>query len=172
MLKFKAKFKKSYWRFKKAQEEMVGFALIIIIVAVIALIVLAILNKKPAAPEESRELSNFLESMAQYTTDCSSSPNSYYSMKELIRACSMGEKCFNGKLVCDILNKNLDSMLKESFPTGEQVKSYYLTIEHNATTTKEILVIGNATCAGNKKGADYFYPANPGVITIYLQGCY
>ncbi len=157
---------------KKGQEEMVGFALIIIIVAIIALVLLVIANKKPVPADESRELANFLNSMAYYTTNCSSSPEHSYNLKELIRACSQDEKCLNGLVACDVMNRTFVSMLQESFPRESSVKSYYLDIDYNATSVRSIFSLGNLSCPGKKMGAEFFYPANPGVITIMLQGCY
>lgn len=157
---------------KKGQEEMVGFALIIIIVAIIALVLFIIAGKKPVPADESRELANFLNSMAYYTTNCSSSPEHPYNMKELIRACAQDEKCLNGGTACDVMNRALIPMLEESFSQESKVKSYYLNIDYNSTSIRSILSLGNTSCLGKKKGAELFYPANPGVITIMLQGCY
>ncbi len=157
---------------RKGQEEMVGFALIIIIVAIIALVLLALANKKPVSVGEDRALANFLNSMALYTTSCGSSPERFYNMKEVIRACSQDERCLNGMKACKVMNETLLSLLQESFPQGGGVKNFYLSVEHNATSIRRLIALGNASCFGEKKGAEFFYPANPGTITIVLQGCY
>ena len=47
---------------KKAQEEMIGFVLIIVLVAVIALVFLAISIRKPAEIRDKKEIQNFLYS--------------------------------------------------------------------------------------------------------------
>jgi len=56
---------------KKAQEEMVGFALIIIVVAVILLVFLSIgLRKDGREDVESYEVASFIQSLLQYHTSC------------------------------------------------------------------------------------------------------
>ena len=56
---------------KKAQEEMVGFALIIILVAVILLIFLGFsLRDQEKETIESYEVESFIQSFLQYTSDC------------------------------------------------------------------------------------------------------
>ncbi len=156
---------------KKAQEEMVGFALIIVIVAVLALILLIIAGRKPVAPDESRELANFLNSIAQYTTECSES-GSPYSVKEVIRACVGEAQCQNGKAACKVMNATLQPLLDAAFPIDGKVKSYYFTLSYNHTEIKRILALGNMSCTGAKKGAEFFYPSNPGTLTMALEGCY
>lgn len=156
---------------KKGQEEMVGFALIMIIVAIIALVLLAVTSKKPVTADESRELANFLNGMSYYTTNCSSS-GEMLSMKELIRACLREEKCDDGKYACEIMNKTLKPIVETSFPESGKVSGYSFSIEHNSTVVKNILTFGNLSCNGNMRGAELYYPANPGTITITMQGCY
>ncbi|MBI2057207.1 hypothetical protein HYT91_03060 [Candidatus Pacearchaeota archaeon] len=59
---------------KIGQEEMVGFALIIILVSVILLVFLAFsLNKPKTEATESYEVNSFLQSSLQYTSSCQTS---------------------------------------------------------------------------------------------------
>lgn len=158
------------FRVKKAQEEMVGFALIIIIVAIIALVLLALASRKPVSVGEDRALANFLNSMALYTTNCSVSPERFLSMKELIRACAFDEQCL-GKRACEVMNETLVALLREAFPSGREEVFFYG--EYNATASlRRIFTFGNISCSGERRGAELFYPANPGTITLVLQGCY
>src|SRR3989338_7985995 len=56
---------------KRSQEEMVGFALIIILVSIILLVFLAFsLSKSKTESTESYEVNSFLQSTLQYTTAC------------------------------------------------------------------------------------------------------
>ena len=56
---------------KKSQEEIVGFVVVIVLIAVIALVFLGLSLTKKQEPIESRQVSNLLGAMLQYTTDCS-----------------------------------------------------------------------------------------------------
>ena len=56
---------------KRAQEEMVGFALILILVAVIFLVFLVFYIKKPLSESiEDPEITSFIQAIMQYTTKC------------------------------------------------------------------------------------------------------
>ena len=84
---------------KKAQEEMVGFALIIIIVAVILLVFLAIsLNKSKKEDLGDNEVNSFIQSFLSYTTSCGEYSDSYYSIQKLITECVNYESnCLDGR---------------------------------------------------------------------------
>jgi hypothetical protein len=157
---------------KKGQEEMIGFALIIVVVAVIALVLLAISNREPVGADESGELSNFLGSAVQYTSDCKESEEDYLSVKELIVACLEAESCLNGKSACGVLNNTMNDILEKAFPRGGDVSSYYLEAVYNISESKNILILGEKKCAGSLRGADYFYPSSPGIVTLRIEGCY
>ena len=132
---FKMKNKKT-----KAQEEMIGFALIIILVSVILLVFLAFSLNKPKTETESYEVNSFLQASLQYTTTCqtSSGIEKYNTIQDLVFECDLKNKCSNEKNTCEVLNEILTDILKESWPTGEDRpnKGYELTIN-----TKEELIL-------------------------------
>ena len=104
---------------KKAQQEIVGFVLIVVIVSIIGLIFLSLsLGKGERVGQTSIEISNLLESSMYYTTDCAVSfiPK-YKSGQDLIKACYRNEKCLNencSKENCKDENKKL-FLLKQFF---------------------------------------------------------
>lgn len=115
---------------KRGQEEMVGFALIIILVSVILLAFLGIsLSKSESEIIESFQVENFLQASLQYTTECkvSSEP---LSIQDLIFECSSKEQCLNGQDSCEVLNSTLTGLLKESWQVGEDspYQGYELTL--------------------------------------------
>lgn len=113
---------------KRAQEEMVGFALIIIIVAVILLIFLSFSLKN--SKEDSigtHETSSFVQALLAYTTDCREDQDTYYSIQDLIKECvNYDSACLDERKTCDVLNSTIKSILEESWPVGENrpVKGY------------------------------------------------
>ncbi|MDP2673213.1 MAG: hypothetical protein Q8O84_05355 [Nanoarchaeota archaeon] len=126
---------------KKAQEEMVGFALIIILVSVILLVFLAFsLNKPKTEATENYEVNSFLQSTLQYTTNCraSSGIEKFQTIQNLIFECDLKSECSDGKDTCKVLNETLTDILKESWPTGEDRpnKGYELIIN----TEEDILL--------------------------------
>lgn len=135
-------------KLKRSQEEMVGFALIIIVVAVILLIFLGYtLKNSETEAVESYEVNSFIQAFLPYTTDCADNyePN-YYSIRELIIACNDNKNCLNERTACEALNITMQSLIETSWETGENrpVKGYELKID---SPSKLLLKMnqGNAT---------------------------
>ncbi len=139
---------KSFKIRKKAQEEMVGFALIMIIVAVILVIFLGFYLRSPQKEiVESYEVNSFIQALLQYTSNCEESYESnYLSIKKLIIACDNEETCFNGEKSCEVLNLTLKEIAEESWKIGEDnpVKGYELKID-SGNRTKLKISEGNIT---------------------------
>ncbi|MDP2628496.1 MAG: hypothetical protein Q8P15_01205 [Nanoarchaeota archaeon] len=110
-------------KIKKAQEEMVGFAIIIILVSIILVVFLGLsLGNKNEITTESYETNSFVHSTLQYTTGCSDSYE-YLSIQKLIIACSNNEICSEGNNSCEILENNLGEILEASWNVGEGSKN-------------------------------------------------
>jgi hypothetical protein len=105
----------------KGQEEMVGFALIVIIMAVILLVFLSF-SLREEGPEaiESHEIDNFVLSILHYTIEDN------VDINDLIRDCKFDENC-------DILERELNGILEESWivKKGSVIKGYNLKIIDN-----------------------------------------
>lgn len=136
---------------KKAQEEMVGFALIIVIVAVILLIFLGFsLNSKKEAVE-NYEVESFIQSFLQYTSDCEDYLD-YLSLQDLIFACERNKKCLDGRDSCEVLNETLTGIAEAGFPIeGDRpVKGYFLNITIEGG---EMFSLTKGNITKNSKGA-------------------
>ena len=136
----------------RAQEEMVGFSLIIIIIAVILLIFLSFSLKKDNTEEVSNyEVEGFIQSVLHYTTECNDG-SEYLSIQKLISECnSANQKCENGEFACTVLEETIKPMLEESWKIGEKWpnKGYEFKIE---SESKGILLIQEGDLTGNSKG--------------------
>ncbi len=124
---------------KKAQEEMVGFALIVIIVAVILLIFLSLsLSKRGSSNIQGYEAENFLKTSLQYTTNCEFYREGYISLETLIFKCYENKTCVNGNNTCVILGTTFREILNESWRTGSDkpVQGYSLNISINGQPFK------------------------------------
>jgi len=103
----------------KAQEEIVGFALIMIIVAVILLIFLGFSLRSPQKEiVESYEVDSFIQTLLQYTTDCRDNLE-YLSVQKLIFNCNSEEECLDGRSSCEALNLTLIKIVEETWMVGE-----------------------------------------------------
>jgi len=142
---------------KKAQEEMIGFAMIIIIVAVILLIFLSISLSKPQESVQNYQVQSFLQSIFPYTTDCIGDSGNFRSVRELIFDCENSKICSNEVSSCDYLETTLIEIIEESWKTGEErpIKGYVFEVLVDDTVVLEITE-GNMT--QNSKGAIQVFP--------------
>ena len=133
----------------KGQEEMVGFAIIMIVVAVIILIFVSIAFRKPAVEEsfENYELDSFIIAMTGYTTDCAldSEPN-YRTLSENIRDCREDKICLDGRESCEVLNQTVYEIMERNWPVSKESveKGYLLEISSEGENLLNISK-GNAT---------------------------
>ncbi|MEK6897849.1 MAG: hypothetical protein AABX28_00660 [Nanoarchaeota archaeon] len=137
---------------KKAQEEMVGFALIIIVVAVILLVFLSFsLRTGQKEPVESYEVESFIQSFLQYTSDCSDNFGNM-EIQELIFACNENIICVDERDTCEVLRGTLTNIVGESWKTGSDrpVKGYELLI---SSSSGEIMNLIEGERTTNLKGA-------------------
>lgn len=136
---------------KRGQEEMVGFALIIILVSVIILVFLGFfLGNRNNQSVESYEAESFVIASLQYSTECRDYYG-YLSIKDLIFMCNAGTNCRNGEDSCQILNSTFSGILNQSWKViqGSPIKGYEMTITSNTEEGKlPVIFAGNRTRNG------------------------
>ena len=145
---------------KKAQEEIVGFALIIIVVAVILLVFIGFsLKNQESGAIESYEVDSFIQSSLQYTTNCTDSLQTL-SIQRLISYCQRQESCLDGRSTCDVLNSDMKGILEESWKIGSErpVKGYEMNITSGG---KNVFYMNQGNSTLNSKGsAQYLQDAS------------
>jgi len=137
---------------KEGQEEMVGFILIMIIVAVILVVLLSFsLNKSGKETVESYEVNSFIQSILQYTTDCSNDLE-YLSVQKLIFNCYDSGKCLDERNSCSVLNSTLKDIVSKSWKVGADrpIKGYEITI---LTGGAELVAIKEGNITKNYEGS-------------------
>ena len=115
---------------KRAQEEIVGFALIIIIVSVILLFFLSLSLRSSNRMEiQSYEVEGFIQALLQHTSDCEDDLE-FLSVQDLIFSCDNNEVCLDGTNVCDAMNLTLTNICENSWNVGENtpIEGYELRI--------------------------------------------
>lgn len=134
---------------KKAQEEMVGFAIILIIVAVVIVVLLGFMLRKPRNSEAipSYEIGAFINSFLKYTTSCENSLG-MQNMQELIVSCQREINCLDGRESCSVLNSTINELINASWIIDEKanIKGYRFNIKSNG---EDLVLIqkGNQTRA-------------------------
>ena len=157
---------------KKAQEEIIGFGLIIIIVAVILLVFIGFSIKKGGEKEtvESYEVSSFIQAFLQYTTECRD-VNEYLSVQKLIFACKESEKCLDERDSCEVLNSTLKEIIDASWKVGEYrpVKAYNLEI---LSGEEEILLMKKGNFTQDSRGSSQNFFKGGENIDIFFEVYY
>jgi Ni,Fe-hydrogenase I cytochrome b subunit len=157
---------------KKGQEEMVGFALIIIIVSVILLVFLGFYLSKPSTQTiQSYETESFVQSMLQYSTKCQNYFG-YISVENLIFMCNSGTQCSDGEDSCMVLNTTLQGILSNSWPVGQgsSIKGYNLNI---TSSTGWDLSISAGNITSSSEGTSQDFPNSNGVsVNVVFNGYY
>lgn len=142
----------------KAQEEMVGFALIIIIVAIVILVFLGFsLRSGQKETVESYEVESFIQSFLQYTSECRNEIENI-QIRDMVFSCDKNENCAGGRNSCEVLKEELSGIINQSWQVGEErpVKGYELAIFNDKNRTILNLQGGNAT-ENSKGGIQEFF---------------
>ena len=170
---------------KRAQEEMVGFVLIMIIVAVIFLVFLGIfLSQRDSETKiESADVSQFLDAALEYTTTCSqNSGYTYLSLEDAIISCYKGEICEKDGVsasTCEIAELVFKDLIEsawvfspQSKTTGYESSLIFIDSVTALETPVPDFTAPSIPCATNqRRGADKPLFTGSGSIIISLELC-
>ena len=164
---------------RKAQHEIVGFILIVVIVVIIGLFLLVIYLRQKPVRYESLNVQNFLYSIMLYTTECCLNIEPL-DMQDLIKSCYRNDRCENEEMACEVLESTLSELVHDSWlvASDRPENSYFMDIyyeerERNETIEiQEILNLEEGNCTGSKTGAEHFLHYGRGNIIITMDLCY
>jgi len=135
---------------KKGQEEMVGFALIIVIVAVILLIFVGFSLTRKTDRVESYEVESFIQAVMQHTSDCRDNLERL-PVQNLILKCRSNEICIDNRNTCDVLKETLEEIMSESWKIGDTpVAGYNLSI---TMENQQVMSVNAGNKTNNFKGS-------------------
>ena len=168
----------------KAQNEIVGFVLIIIIVSVIGVIFLSLMiGRGEPIRQESVQISNLLSASMYYTSDCAINyiPN-YKDGQDLIKSCWNNEKCLDDTMACEALNSTMKKLISESLDVSSNKpnKAFKLTIYYKDLEKElpdEIILEtqeGDYNNCSSEIGGSHSIPISgitPGLINVELEVC-
>jgi len=158
---------------KKAQEEMIGFGLIVVIIMIILMVFLSFSLRNPVKQGvESYEVESFIQATLQYNTDCAKNYDSHLlSVKDLIIRCERNEKCLDEREACYVLNSTLKDIVQENWQIGESwpVKGYEFVILSDSVGLISFLE-GNIT--SNYKGSSQNYISGGSKIEVFFTAYY
>ena len=167
---------------KKAQNEMIGFVVIVLLVVVIGVVFLGILlRKSERVAGRDAEISSFLESSMKYTSNCALSYEpDYDTLQDLITDCYKGRKCIDGNHSCDVLNSSYSVILEKTWLVGEArpVKAYSFNVSfyssYDNSSKEGILYLEKGIfeeCSA-ERGSEYIQAAYEGVVHTEMSVCY
>lgn len=157
----------------KGQEEMVGFAIIVVIIAVVLLIFLGFSLKTSSNDIDSYEVESFLTAMSHYTTECQDLRGDFLEIRELISKCNTNENCLEGEKSCEVLNETIHAMLESSWRINNNsaVKGYSLSILVGIEDSKRELQGFSKVDKGNvtrdSRGAQLSLPRTDIFMSVY-----
>lgn len=152
----------------KAQQEMVGFILIVVLVVVAAMVFLLISLRKPAVENQDIQTQNMLSSIIFYTTDCAivAEPD-FEDIGHLIKSCKQGRRCSNlNEMACNYLNETLKNVLDNLTNTDSQISAYQLDVFQNNSGNLIKIIKGN--CTGDVAPATELIASDSG-NNIYMR---
>ncbi len=151
---------------KRAQQEIAGFVLIVVLVVIALMVFLIISIRKAPEIEKSESLTGTIKVMLDYTTECSDYEPNYYSFQRLIKSCfNNNEKCSSGLMACDYLNDTLKNISSAMFDTESGISAYQIDILErleNIEINKLRILKGN--CTGSISEAQQLIAGNPDLI--------
>lgn len=152
---------------KLAQEEMIGFAIIIVIVFVIMLVFLGFSMSKSSNKEavESYEAESFVQAMLAYTTTCGDYKEVYLKTQDLIFKCDSNKTCINGENSCDVLVTTIKEILLGAWNVegNSSIKGYSLKI---GDENKELVSLQRGSITRNSRGAIESLPRTGKTIKV------
>ena len=160
---------------RRAQTEIFGLVIIVILLAIGLLFAVVILTKTPTREvqkvKESVQAANFLNTMMGTTSiGCGKR-----SVRELLQDCALANKewvgaaiCENGITTCELMRDMISTMLNQTL--GEWGKKYQFYI--NGTEAVEQISITTGDCTGEREGHTRPEKIRPGLdVSVTLHIC-
>ena len=166
----KNKFRKN----KLAQQEIVGFVLIVVLVVVALMIYLTITLRTTEKNEGSLEVTNMLDAIMKQTTNCAIVyvPD-YDNFEDLFKSSYNNERCRNLNILAeDYLEEKIKEVLSEIVKSEASVTGYELRF-YVREENRGLLQIEEGNCTSStKKSAKRTLASGSERLDITLQLCY
>ena len=164
-------------RDKLAQQEMVGFVLIVVVVIIALMVFLVISLRKPVQSVESSELENLLSSVMRYTTDCAiNAEPDFDDVGALIKSCYNNRRCANLEIMaCESMKDTLDKVLVEIYKSESKYQGYTFNItvvDKGSGEFEPLYGLSEGSCFGSSKtGSNKISIDSQTSIDVLLKLC-
>ncbi|MGV8142878.1 MAG: hypothetical protein ACP5NS_04595 [Candidatus Pacearchaeota archaeon] len=166
---------------KRAQEEIVGFVLIVVLVVIVAVIFLGIRLRNPEVVQKDSEIVyQFIESAMEQTTSCKKTQTgNFIAVDDLMRECHASNSiCVTGEPSCEVLDNTIRNMLNATWVVGPEypykgysARAVYSLNSSDQSQQEEVLNITQGNCQDSFVGSSYIIPEFPGTITFTVKIC-
>lgn len=163
---------------KKAQQEIVGFVLIVTLVVVGLMVYLAISVRSSSSEEESLEVSNALDAIMKQTTKCAiSAAPDYDDFEDLFESAYNDKRCANiNEDAIEYLESALREVLDDIMASESSIDAYELRFSEKEDDGSIYLVesfpiITDGDCTGSVKAAYRTITMSSGKLLISLKTC-
>jgi hypothetical protein len=140
----------------RAQQEIVGFVLIVVLVVIGLMIFLMISFRDSPETTNDVKVDNLLTSLMKYTTSCAIvfEPN-YETLEDLFKSCHKGKKCKNLNIdACEYLNQSLVNVSLSLLKTEASISSYQIDLlEKDSDGETLIMRVGQGNCTSRSFSA-------------------
>jgi hypothetical protein len=147
----------------KAQEEMVGFVLIVVLISIAGVIFLgiALRDSGDEVVDESSQIYSLIGGLSQLTSYCEIPESNLLDVSDLIRECINGKECSAcegstcGASACEVLENTLEEAMGASYVVTDKsyVRYYNLSVYYefdNRPLIEPILKGAQGDCVGRK----------------------
>ncbi|VVB80675.1 Uncharacterised protein [uncultured archaeon] len=166
----------------KAQQEIAGFVIIVVLVIVALMIFVVISLKQTPTEIKSDAASNALAGVLSYTSECSVNPPYSESVRDVVKDCYENQKCNNLNLMaCSYLNQTLAEMLPDLLINPQvsgTIKAYELRIDwvngEDETDIQNKLRMSRGVCNQSSAivtSADELVDVTDGTLDVKLRIC-
>ena len=158
----------------RAQQEMVGFILIVVLVMIGLMVFLVISLRTSDDAADSLEVENMLSAIMGHTTEFAIPSVPYYdTFEDLFKSCYENDDCAGTVgAACDYLNETLRDILADLMATEATVSSYQLDFEVADDVGREgLLRVFEGDCSGKVLGAQRKISAGAEDLIIQLKIC-
>ena len=158
----------------KAQQEIVGFVLIVALVMVALMVFLVISLRTQPTESESIEVENLLNSIMKKTTECAILFEPQFDdFEDLFKSCYNEDTCTNiQEDSCDYLKESLNETIKGLLETEATTNSFQLDfLTRDEDAEGEIFRISEGNCTGQVSSAQKQITSSSDKLVIRMKIC-
>lgn len=153
---------------RRAQEEIVGFGALLVVLAIVGVVLLGMYLRQPVPPASTfPQAQSFLDALPALTSTCALSGDRLSSIHELLMQCitQPSKQCSDGTPLCDALNHTMTSLITEAFPVGSSIQGYRFTVSEADAPPAFTLSAGNCS---TYRGDQRFLPRTHYALALYV----